>query len=90
MHFSNAFPKFYKHYSNAFLSPKSIKINTLGTNVTGGFNVINKLDEALTDLTEMTLDAIKEAKEKKHFSKDFIEAACIVLSMSYGRFGDDK
>ena len=32
--------------------------------------MINKLDEALTDLTEMTLDAIKEAKEKKHFSKD--------------------
>lgn len=52
--------------------------------------MINKLDEALTDLTEMTLDAIKEAKEKKHFSKDFIEAACIVLSMAYGRFGDGK
>lgn len=52
--------------------------------------MIEKLDKALTDLTEMTIDAIAEAKEKKLYDHDFIEAACIILSMAYGRFGDDK
>lgn len=52
--------------------------------------MIEKLDEALKDLVEMTLDEIAEAKETKNFSKNFVEAVCIVLSMAYGRYSDDK
>lgn len=86
MHFSNTFYRFFKHHSKAFLPPKSLIINIDYTNVTGGFYMLDKMDESLKDLVEMTVDAIKEAKEKKHFNKDFIEAACIVLSMAYSRF----
>lgn len=46
----------------------------------------DKLDKALMDLTEMTLTEIEKAKKAGHWSKDFVEGVCIVLSMSYGRW----
>jgi hypothetical protein len=53
--------------------------------------MIEKMDRALIDLTEMAIDAIAEAKHKKYFDHDFIESACMILSMAYGRFeGDDR
>lgn len=52
--------------------------------------MVEKLDQALMDLTDMTVDAIADVKKTGKFSRDFAEAVCIVLSMAYGRFGDDK
>lgn len=50
------------------------------------------IDKALMDLTDMACEVIAEAKEKKHFNRDFAEAVGIVLSLAYGRWGneDDK
>lgn len=47
-----------------------------------------KLDKALLDLTEMTLAEIEKAKKAGHWSKDFVEGVCIVLSMGYGRWSE--
>jgi len=50
----------------------------------------SKLDKALTDLTEMTIEMIEHAKAKGTYNKDFVEAVCIVMSMYYGRFGEGE
>jgi len=52
--------------------------------------MIDKMDKALADLTEMAIDMVENAKAKGTFNKDFIETICIIFSMSYGRFSDDK
>jgi len=53
--------------------------------------MLDKLDGVLSDLVDMTVEAVAEAKEMRHFDHDFIEAACIILSMAYSRFqGDEK
>jgi len=52
--------------------------------------MLDKLDKALMDLTEMAIDVVEEAKIKKLFNKDLAEAVCIIFSMAYGRFDNDK
>jgi len=55
-----------------------------------GFSMIDKMDKALADLTEMAIDMVENAKAKQTFNKEFVEAVCIIFSMAYGRFSDDK
>ena len=52
--------------------------------------MIDKMDKALTDLAEMAIEVTEHAKAKGTFNKELVEAVCIVFSMYYGRFGDDK
>lgn len=52
--------------------------------------MVEQMDKALTDLAEMTIEVIEHAKAKGTFNKELIEAVCIVMSMYYGRFSDDK
>lgn len=50
--------------------------------------MIDKLDKALEDLTDIALNVISEAKEKNYFDRDFAEGVCIILTMAYNRWGN--
>lgn len=50
--------------------------------------MIEKLDKALMELTEMAIEEIEIAKERDYFSKDFAEAVCIIFTMAYNRWGN--
>jgi len=52
--------------------------------------MLDKMDNALMDLTKMAIEMVDDAKKKDTFNKDFAEAVCIIFSMAYGRFGNDK
>ena len=53
-------------------------------------SMTDKLDKALEDLAEMAADIIAEAKHTGKLNKDIVETVCMVMSMYYGRFADDK
>lgn len=53
--------------------------------------MLNKVDEILNDLIELAYEEVKQVKSKKgYFSKDFVEACGIVVSLAYGREKNDK
>lgn len=54
--------------------------------------MLDKVDEILKDLVELAYDETKQVKSKKgYFSKDFVEACGIVVSLAYGRWkNNDK
>lgn len=53
--------------------------------------MINKVDEILESLVQLAYDETNKAKEKGYFSKDFVEACGIIISLAYGRWGkNDK
>lgn len=51
--------------------------------------MLDRMDKALKDLTEMACEMVDEAKNRGTFNKDFVETICIIFSMSYGRFRDN-
>ena len=46
-----------------------------------------RLDKILTQLVDLVETHTQEAVDTNMFSKDLAEAMCIVLSLSYGRWG---
>lgn len=51
---------------------------------------IEKIDKILTDLVNLAGKETDKAKDTGYFSKDFAEAIGIVISLAYGRWGNDK
>lgn len=51
--------------------------------------MLDRMDRSLKDLTDMAIEMVADAKAKGSFNKDFVEAICIIFSMSYGRFKDN-
>lgn len=49
--------------------------------------IINKVDETLKDLVEISNKKAIEAKSKGFFSRDLAEACGVIISLAYGRWG---
>lgn len=53
--------------------------------------MLEKVDKILEDLVNITYNEIEKTSQKNYFSKDFVEACGIVVSLAYGRWGkNDK
>ena len=52
--------------------------------------MIDKVDQMLEDLVELASTEATKAKQRGYFSKDFAEACGIVISLAYGRWGNNK
>ena len=51
--------------------------------------MLEQADEILKTLVELTKEEVNQVKAKKgYFSKDFVEACGIVVSLAYGRWGN--
>ena len=50
--------------------------------------MLDKVDEILESLVNLTQNEVKKVNEKGFFSKDFVEACGIVVSLAYGRWGN--
>lgn len=49
--------------------------------------MLDKVDSILENLVELTYNEVNKTSQKGYFSKDFIEACGIVVSLAYGRWG---
>lgn len=51
----------------------------------------DKVDKILENLIDMAYEESNKVMQKGYFSKDFVEACGIVISLAYGRWGkNDK
>ena len=50
---------------------------------------LEKADSILKDLMELADNQMKVAKAKNYFSKDLAEAIGIIVSLAYGRWGNN-
>lgn len=48
--------------------------------------MLQKVDKILEELVDMTDKEVEKNKSKGYFSKDFIEACGVVVSLAYGRW----
>lgn len=53
-------------------------------------NEIEKADAILNNLLDLAYEESLKVGQKGYFSKDFAEACGIVISLSYGRWKNDK
>lgn len=51
--------------------------------------MLEKVDKMLEDLVDLASEEATKAKARGYFSKDFAEALGIVISLSYGRWGNN-
>ena len=51
--------------------------------------MIEKTDEMLGMLVELAHNEVSKAKSKGFFSKDLAEACGVIISLAYGRWGND-
>lgn len=51
--------------------------------------MLDKVDQMLTDLIDLASTETTKAKQKGYFSKEFAEACGIVISLAYGRWGNN-
>lgn len=53
--------------------------------------MIDKVDKLLEDLVDLSCEEMAKTNQRGYFSKDFVEACGIVISLAYGRWGkNDK
>lgn len=50
-------------------------------------NNLEKVDKILENLVNIAYDESYKIAQKGYFSKDFVEACGIVVSLAYGRWG---
>jgi uncharacterized membrane protein YcjF (UPF0283 family) len=49
--------------------------------------MLDKVDQMLMNLVELASNETEKAKNNKYFSKDLAEAAGVIISLAYGRWG---
>lgn len=50
--------------------------------------MIEKVDKILENLVELAYSESTKVNQKGYFSKDFVEACGIIISLAYGRWGN--
>jgi hypothetical protein len=51
--------------------------------------MLDKVDQMLMDLIDLASAKTTEAKQSKYFTKDFVEGIGIIISLAYGRWGNN-